>query len=128
LYLSADSEFTTSFVYDSLSDTSYQATDSLFMGVKYWWKVAATDRAALTTQSAPRNFWTWLSGDLNNDHAVDISDVIIMVDFMFNDGNDIQPHLRGDVDGNCALDIADLVYLVEFAFSDGPAPVIGCAQ
>jgi len=98
------------------------------MGVKYWWKVAATDRAALTTQSAPRNFWTWLSGDLNNDHAVDISDVIIMVDFMFNDGNDIQPHLRGDVDGNCALDIADLVYLVEFAFSDGPAPVIGCAQ
>ncbi len=127
-YLSTDSEFTAPYVRDSLSDTSFVAIDSLGLGAHYWWKIGVTDRASMTAESNARSFWTWLSGDVDEDHSVDIGDVIGVVGYMFGDGPAIEPPLVGDVDGNCLLDISDLIYLVEFAFDAGPSPRIGCVE
>lgn len=54
----------------------------------------------------------------------DISDLVYLVDFMFNDGPEPTYPESGDVDGSGEpINIADLVYLVDFMFNGGPAPV-----
>ncbi|MDH4035063.1 MAG: hypothetical protein OEV80_14835, partial [candidate division Zixibacteria bacterium] len=62
-------------------------------------------------------------GDLGD--VIDISDLVYMVDFMFNAGPpppcweeaELQPPF-----GDEALSISDLVYLVDFMFTGGPPP------
>lgn len=64
-----------------------------------------------------------ISGDLNGDGAIDITDIIAMVDYQFLGGSTPPIMAAADVDGNCAIDISDLVYLVDYMFSGGPPPV-----
>jgi len=55
---------------------------------------------------------------------VDISDLVYLVDFMFNEGPTYECFEEAGVDGSGAepVDIADLVYLVDYMFNVGPAP------
>jgi len=53
----------------------------------------------------------------------DITDLIYMVNFMFNGGDEPDPMWVADL--NCSdlmPDIADLIFLVDFMFNGGPAP------
>jgi hypothetical protein len=67
--------------------------------------------------------------DLNGETAPDISDLIFLVSFMFQEGP--RPGCMGnaEIDGDdgpdpdCGPDIADLRYLVHYMFQEGPAPV-----
>lgn len=67
-----------------------------------------------------------LRGDF--DHGtkglVDISDLVCVVDFMFNGGPGPGCPIEGDIDGDSGevTDIGDLVYLVDFMFNSGPTP------
>jgi len=57
---------------------------------------------------------------------IDISDLVYLVDFMFNDGPEPSCLEEADVDGgggSTPVDIADLVYLVDYMFNSGPLPV-----
>ena len=61
-----------------------------------------------------------ISGDVNADGQVDISDLVYFVDFCFNGGIP-PPFLEdADLDQNGAVDIADLVELVKLMFVDMP--------
>ncbi len=53
---------------------------------------------------------------------VDITDLVMMVDFMFSGGAPPGCPVESDVNGDHAFDISDLVYLVDFMFSGGPLP------
>ena len=66
-------------------------------------------------------------GDIDHsggDPAIDISDLVYLVDFMFAEGPAPPCFDEGDVDASGVepIDIADLVYLVDFMFNGGPAP------
>ena len=68
-------------------------------------------------------------GDINHGDggvAVDIADLVYLVDFMFSAGPEPPCFDEGDVDGNGVepIDIADLVYLVDYMFSGGPPPPV----
>ena len=55
------------------------------------------------------------SGDVNGDGAIDISDLVYMIDFMFRGG--LAPaEESGDLDGNGLVDVSDLIILVEHFF------------
>ncbi|MDH4033746.1 MAG: PQQ-dependent sugar dehydrogenase, partial [candidate division Zixibacteria bacterium] len=58
------------------------------------------------------------------DDGIDISDLVYLVDFMFNGGPQPSCFEEADVDasGSAPIDIADLVYLVDYMFTGGPAP------
>jgi hypothetical protein len=68
-----------------------------------------------------------IPGDVNGDGAVDISDLISMVEFMFRQGETPRFPAAADVNGNCSLEIGDLICMVDFLFADGEAPRPGCA-
>ncbi len=87
----------------------------------------AFDNTGMSTMSPNTpDFWTWTLGDLDHSHAVDISDLVMLVDYMFNSGPAPYLLFLADIDGSCSIDISDLVYLVDYMFAGGPAPLVGC--
>ena len=74
-----------------------------------------------------------IRGNVDNDpgDAIDISDLVFLVDYMFTGGPaptcweeaNIDGSGDGPPDGSEDIDISDLVYLVDFMFNEGPAPL-----
>jgi hypothetical protein len=69
-----------------------------------------------------------MRGNIDNDPngAVDISDLIALVEYSFNpEGSILACPAEADVDGSNTIDIADIIYLVDYSFGSpqGPAPV-----
>ena len=61
--------------------------------------------------------------DYDPGDAVDISDLVYLVDYMFNDGPPPPCRDEADINGDCVIDISDLVWLVDYMFTGGPPPV-----
>jgi hypothetical protein len=65
-------------------------------------------------------------GDANNDAAIDISDVVSLIAYIFSGGaapgECNTPQGLGDADGSGSIDISDVVYLIAYIFSGGHAP------
>jgi serine protease len=65
-------------------------------------------------------------GDVNNDGAYNIGDVIYLIDCIFKGGPDPVPHrAMGDANDDGRLNIGDPVYLINYIFKGGPRPPIG---
>ena len=82
--------------------------------------------AALTIPAQMRVLPPYLCGDANGDDAVDISDAVALVAYIFSGGPAPDPLARGDVTCDNAIDISDAVYLVAYIFAGGPAPCAAC--
>jgi hypothetical protein len=65
-----------------------------------------------------------IRGNINGDagQAIDISDLVYLVDYMFTNGPEPPCMDEANVNGFGDIDISDLVYLVDYMFLDGPAP------
>jgi len=55
--------------------------------------------------------------------AIDISDLVYLVDYMFTGGPPPPCFEEADMNGDLSLDISDLVWLVDYMFTGGPPPV-----
>ena len=68
-------------------------------------------------------------GDANGDAAVDISDAVYLIQYIFAGGAAPGPCGyalgKGDANGDCAVDISDAVYLIQYIFAGGAAPHCG---
>ena len=66
-------------------------------------------------------------GDLDGTGAIDISDLVCLVDYMFTGGPPpAYSLLSADLDCSLGVDISDLVYLVDYMFTGGPEPCDFC--
>ena len=68
-----------------------------------------------------------LTGDLDVDGDIDVMDILMLVNFVFKDGEFPRPCMAsGDV--NCSGDVttSDALYLVSYVFEGGPAPCDVC--
>lgn len=63
-----------------------------------------------------------ISGDLTLDGRIDISDVVLMVEWFFGGGAPPGVVETADVNASGGTDISDLLYLVDYIFNQGPAP------
>jgi parallel beta-helix repeat protein len=69
-----------------------------------------------------------ICGDANNDWQVTISDIVYVINFLFNDGPLPKPDLCvGDSNHDDVVDLGDVVYLVNYLFKGGPTPS-GCCE
>jgi hypothetical protein len=63
-----------------------------------------------------------LTGDVNGDELVNISDAIYLVDYIFNSGPAPEPMACGDCNCDDIVNITDATYLIAWIFSGGPEP------
>lgn len=62
----------------------------------------------------------FMCGDFDDNEVVDISDLVYLIDYMFNQGPAPEPLEAADVNSSGDVDIADLVYLIDYMFTGGP--------
>jgi hypothetical protein len=65
---------------------------------------------------------SFVCGDANGDEAVDISDAVFLVNYVFRNGPDPSDALASDPNGDGVINVGDIVYLVNFMFRDGEPP------
>jgi hypothetical protein len=92
----------------------------------YWYRVSGTDaqgqESALSSLISTNVYQQYVVGDATGDGVIDISDLGMIVDFLFSFGPSPDPVGRGDADCSGNIDIADLSALVDFLFSNAPQP------
>ncbi len=129
LEISTDVGFTSPMVIDSISETSYQMTDSLAFSAHYWWRVTAFDRTELTSLSDVGDFVTWTIGDLDQSGDVTMGDLTLMIDHLFISLDPLNPDFAGDLDGSCDCTMGDLTILIDHLFiSLSPLSTPGCSK
>jgi hypothetical protein len=122
LVIAVDSNFMFVQQIPNLTVTSHTLTSDLFRGKRYWWKVKSVDRQGAFNWSPMFTFRTVTLGDANNDAAVDISDAVYLIAYIFSGGLAPNPLLAGDSNCDSTVDISDVVYLIAYIFSGGSAP------
>ncbi len=68
------------------------------------------------------NEFGYICGDANGSGAVDIDDVVFLINYIFGGGPAPDPLAAGDADCSGGIDIDDVVYLINYIFGGGPAP------
>ncbi len=82
--------------------------------------VAAPGPAEIDTVFYPVT--EYLRGDPNSDGIKNISDVVYLVNYVFNNGAVPDPWFLGDTNCNGEITVSDIVYLINYLFRDGTAP------
>ena len=74
--------------------------------------------------------WTpafdFICGDLNDDDALNIIDIIFLINYRYKDGSAPIPQASADVNNDELLNILDIVYLINYKYKEGPEP--NCPQ
>jgi hypothetical protein len=119
---------------DSGADTTSFVTD-VEVG-DYFYKVRAKDGQNQYSSFSPLMVahvyynpqCPWQVADANNDGAVDISDAVHLISYIFSGGPAPAPNAIGSGDADCsgAADISDVVYLISYIFAGGAVPGATC--
>jgi hypothetical protein len=64
----------------------------------------------------------YICGDADGSSAVDIDDVVYLINYIFGGGSAPDPLAAGDADCSGGVDIDDVVYLINYIFGGGSAP------
>jgi murein tripeptide amidase MpaA len=67
-----------------------------------------------------------ICGDSDGDRAVNVSDAVHIINYIFKGGPAPDPLCKADSDGDDATNISDAVYLIAYIFKGGPTPVEPC--
>jgi hypothetical protein len=90
----------------------------------------ASDGTAADTVDASLYVQEFVCGDVNASGAVDIDDVVFILQYMFLGGPAPQPLVSADVHRydcpNVTVDIDDVTHLIMWIFADGPPPDCTC--
>jgi hypothetical protein len=81
--------------------------------------------AANSPKILPVVLWIYTFGDANGDGIVDISDVVYLIEYIFQGGPAPVPVFwSGDVDCSRDIDISDCVWLLDWIFNGGAPPCL----
>jgi len=70
----------------------------------------------------------YLYGDINQDEAVSVSDVVFLINYLFREGEEPYFLASGDTNDDCQVAVGDVIYLINYLFKGGPAPLAGCSK
>lgn len=123
LHLAIDSSFSFASITSGIDGTSWQPSEPLNWGTKYWWKVKATDLSTgVTWSNQVYRFRIMRPGDPDGNGQISISDAVFLINYIFAGGPAPVPLLSGDADCSGAISISDAVYLINYIFGGGPEP------
>ncbi len=75
--------------------------------------------SGLLAREQLRNF---LVGDADGNHAVNISDAVFLIAYIFAAGVMPYPYVAADVNCDGMVNISDSIWLINYIFSGGPPP------
>jgi hypothetical protein len=111
------------------TDTSFTLPDRLGRGTIFCWRIGVRNECGIVF--SPR--WTFVTsaavdpvfdrGDVNADRAVNLSDGVSLLSFLFQQGEAPSCLKSADIDDNSAVNLTDAVYLLNHLFLQGPAPI-----
>lgn len=84
--------------------------------------VAYSDFASLSRVAEIVPELYFVRGRVNRDNAVDISDAIALLSYLFLGGPPPDPLQAGDTNNDGSRDLSDAVYLLDYLFRGGPQP------
>lgn len=123
VHLALDSNFSFASISSGIDGTSWQPSEPLNWGTKYWWKVKATDLSTgVTWSNQVYHFRIMRPGDPDGNGQISISDAVFLINYIFAGGPAPVPLLSGDADCSGAISISDAVYLINYIFGGGPEP------
>jgi hypothetical protein len=67
------------------------------------------------------------TGDVNWDGAIDLSDVVFLINYLFKGGDSPEALRLGDTSADCVVDLADVILLLNYLYKGGVEPGAGCA-
>ncbi len=70
---------------------------------------------------------TFVCGDFDSNHIVNISDVVSLIGYIFGSAAPPDPLESGDADCNGSVNISDAVYMVAYIFGGGAIPCADCS-
>ncbi|HVP35668.1 MAG TPA: M6 family metalloprotease domain-containing protein [Terriglobales bacterium] len=89
----------------------------------FYWKVLAYDpHGGQKWSDQTRTFQVGLRGDANSDRAVNVTDIIYLIGYLYKGGHLPLPLQSGDVNCDTKVNVSDVIYLVNYQFKGGPAP------
>jgi len=108
-----------------LTSPQYHIPNPPGNGLVFYWRIRPVTAGIPGDYS--RTFAAYLlnRGDATADGAVDISDVVYLIAYIFSGGSAPSPLLVGDANCDGVVDISDVVYLIAYIFSGGLAPCAG---
>jgi hypothetical protein len=71
--------------------------------------------------------WWSVPGDASNDSAVNVGDVIELVNYVLLHGSEPCIWEAADPDSSCVVNIGDIIYMVTYLYQKGPSPKPGCS-
>ncbi len=83
---------------------------------------AGKDGTDMGAVSSPQDGPTFIRGNYKDDGAIDLTDVIVLLGFMFLGDTPQRCDDAGDTDDNGILELTDAIYLLSFMFTGGAAP------
>ena len=122
LQYAQDADFTTGVVtVGPFTDTSYSA--SLSWGT-YYWHVKSINLCGNESayQGSPFSINVFKIGDASGDGTVDVSDVIYLINYLYQSGPVPVPLESANVSGDEIVDISDAIFLLNYLFKHGPGP------
>jgi hypothetical protein len=110
---------------NAIPDTFYQITGH--NPGSYFYKVRAKDiqnqwGTWSNIQEAVVLSSNFIRGDANGDSLITVSDVVFLINYLFQGGTSPDPYAAGDANHDGVVDLGDLVYLINYLFKGGPAP------
>jgi hypothetical protein len=98
-------------------------------GIAFFGKLLTTNDASAVTPyigmaTIANKFCGFGRGDVNDDGAMNLVDIVYLNNFVFGGGNGPFPfkHL-GDVDGVAGVNVDDITYMINWYFNGGPVPI-----
>ena len=64
----------------------------------------------------------FICGDADGDEAINILDIVYIINYVYKSGPAPDPLQSADVDGVTGINILDIVYLINYIDKNGPEP------
>ncbi len=97
--------------------------DPLHVGFTYNLDFIASDGTLEDTVEVVIDVVSYVCGDANADDAVNVSDAVYIINYIFTSGPAPQPLAAADANGSGTVNVSDAVYLINFIFTSGPPPI-----
>jgi hypothetical protein len=125
LQYSTDSSFTQVTRVEGIAESTYTLPDNAALDdTTFFWRVEAVDQGNNHSgyQAHPFKITVYLSGDVNYDGKLNVSDAIYLVNYLFKGGPKPHPMEAGDADRDGKVSVSDVIYLINYLFKGGSRP------